>query len=67
MVDEIPTPPSNKPTRKVMVGVAAGAFMTIVAWASKAFANVEIPADVALAGSTVLVFVVQYFIPDSEV
>jgi hypothetical protein len=41
--------------------------MTILAWASKAFAGVEIPAEVALAGSTVLVFILQYFVPNPEV
>lgn len=61
-----PVPPSAKPIRKVVVGAAAGAFMVIVAWASKQFAGVEIPAEVALAGSTVLVFIVQYMVPNAE-
>jgi len=55
------------PSRKVNVGLAAGAAMTILAWASKAFAGVEIPAEVALAGSTILVFVLQYAIPNPEI
>lgn len=53
------------PNRKVTVGLVSGAIMTIVAWASKAYAGVEIPADVALAGATVINFGLQYFIPDS--
>lgn len=57
---------SNVPNRKVVVGAAAGALMTIVAWVSKAFAGVDIPAEVALAGSTVIVFFVQYFVPNVE-
>lgn len=59
--------PVQAPSRKVNVGLAAGAGMTILAWASKAFAGVEIPAEVALAGSTVLVFILQYFVPNPEV
>jgi hypothetical protein len=62
-----PVPSSAMPNRKVVVGVAAGAAMTIVAWASKAFAEVEIPAEVALAGSTIIVFVIQYLVPNAEV
>lgn len=58
--------PVQPPSRKVNVGLAAGATMTILAWASKAFGGVEIPAEVALAGSTILVFILQYFVPNPE-
>lgn len=54
------------PDRKVNVGLAAGAFMTIVAWVSKAFGGIEIPAEVALAGATFIVFMLQYYVPNSE-
>lgn len=54
------------PSRKVTIGLVSGAIMTIVAWASKAYAGVEIPADVALAGATVMNFALQYFIPDAS-
>jgi hypothetical protein len=53
-----------KPDRKVTVGLFAGAVMTIVAWVSKTFADVELSAEVALAGSTVIVFVLQYYVPN---
>lgn len=53
------------PNRKVTVGLVSGSLMTILAWASKQYAGVEIPADVALAGATVINFALQYFIPDS--
>lgn len=53
-----------KPDRKVTTGLLAGAVMTILAWASKTFAGVEIPAEVALAGSTVIVFFLQYYVPN---
>jgi hypothetical protein len=52
------------PDRKVNVGLVAGALMTIVAWASKQYAGVEIPAEVALAGATVIVFMLQYMVPN---
>lgn len=52
------------PDRKVTYGLFAGALMTILAWISSAFAGVVIPAEVALAGSTVIVFALQYFVPN---
>lgn len=55
----------QSPNRKVTVGLVSGAVMTILAWASKQYAGVEIPADVALAGATVINFALQYFIPDA--
>lgn len=54
----------DAPNRKVNVGLAAGAIMTILAWISKTYAGVEIPAEVALAGSTVIVFCLQYLVAD---
>lgn len=59
--------PSNKPSRKVVIGTAVGATMTIVAWGIKAFASVEVPAEVALAGTTVIVSLLQYFVPNTVV
>lgn len=53
--------------RKVTVGLASGALMTILAWASKQYAGVEIPADVALAGATVINFVLQWAVPNKVV
>lgn len=54
------------PSRKVTVALVSGSLMTILAWASKQYAGVEIPADVALAGATVINFALQYFIPDAS-
>lgn len=54
------------PNRKVTVGLVSGSAMTILAWVSKTYASVEIPADVALAGATVINFALQYFIPDAS-
>lgn len=57
---------NNVPNRKVVVGAAAGALMVIVAWACKEFFGVVIPAEVALSASTVLVFLVQFSVPNAE-
>lgn len=55
-----------KPSRKVTVGLVSGSTMTILAWCSKQFAGVDIPAEVAIGGATVINFILQYLIPDSE-
>lgn len=53
------------PDRKITVGLVAGSVMTILAWASKQYAGVEIPAEVALAGATVINFILQYMVPNA--
>jgi hypothetical protein len=53
------------PSRKVTVGLVAGSVMTILAWCSKQYAGVEIPAEVALAGATVINFALQYLVPNA--
>ena len=58
--------PVQTPDRKVTVGLVAGSVMTILAWASKQYAGVEIPAEVALAGATVINFILQYVIPNAS-
>lgn len=55
----------QNPSRKVTVGLVAGSVMTILAWASKQYAGVEIPAEVALAGATVINFMLQYMVPNA--
>lgn len=55
---------NNVPNRKVAVGGIAGAVMIVLAWCSKTYAGVEIPAEVALSFSTILVFILQYAIPN---
>lgn len=57
---------NNVPNRKVVVGAAAGGLMTILAWLSQAFGGPIVPAEVALAGQTVLVFLIQYLVPNAE-
>lgn len=58
--------PVQAPSRKVTVGLVAGSLMTILAWASKQYAGVEIPAEVALAGATVITFALQYFVRNAS-
>jgi hypothetical protein len=55
-----------KPTNKVAAGVLAGALMVLLAWAVKTFAQIELPTEVSMAGSTLITFVVQYFVTDAE-
>lgn len=52
------------PRRRTIAGLLAGSIITILTWASKAYGGVEIPAEVALAGSTLITFLLQYFIPN---
>jgi hypothetical protein len=54
------------PTRKVGVGALAGAVIAIAIWATKAFAQVEVPADVAVAGTVIVTFGLQWLVPDSQ-
>jgi len=56
--------PTANPSRKVVVGGLAGALVTILVWMSKAYAQVEVPAEVAVAFSAVFTFVLQYFVPN---
>ena len=58
--------PVQTPSRKVTVGLVAGSVMTILAWCSKQYAGVEIPAEIALAGATVITFCLQYFVPEAS-
>ena len=53
------------PSRKVGIGAFAGAIVGIGVWVSKAFAAVEVPAEVAVFMSTALVFGLQYVVRDA--
>lgn len=58
---------SKAPTNKVAAGVFAGSIVAVIAWAVRQFYKVDIPAEIAMAGSTAITFVVQYLVPDAEV
>ena len=52
------------PDKKVQVGAGMGGFAAVTAYAIQAYTGEVIPAEVAIAGSTFLTFVVQYFVPN---
>jgi len=52
------------PDRKVSTGLLSGALMSILAWAVGEFTVVQIPPEIAVAGSTVIGFVLSYLIPN---
>lgn len=54
------------PMRKVGVGLAVGSGIAILVWAAKTFGGVDVPADIALAGNTVITFIVQYLVPNAS-
>lgn len=57
---------SAKPARKVSVGAAVGALVTIAVWVIEAAGHTTVPAYVAVALSTLLTFIVSYLIPPSD-
>ena len=50
------------PDRKVQVGAGMGGLAAMIAWGVNAFTGVEVPAEVAVAGSTFLTFAIQYIV-----
>lgn len=52
------------PDRKVQVGAINGAIMAIIAWIVGEFTSVQIPPEIAVAGSTIIGFVLAYFVPN---
>lgn len=56
------------PTRKVTAGGVAGAISAIIVWMLNAYFLIEkpIPAEIAVAITTVLTFAVQYVVPDKQ-
>lgn len=56
----------QRPTNKVGAGVLAGAIAAILVWAARQFGKVEVPAEIAMAGTTVITFIVQQYVHDAE-
>lgn len=54
------------PTRKVAAGALAGAVITVMVWLLKVIWNVQVPADVTTALSTVLTFAMSYITPSAD-
>ena len=57
---------SSKPTNKVIAGVIAGAFVTILVWAAKQFGTVDVPIEVQGALTVIVTAGVQYAVRDAE-
>lgn len=58
--------PSAVPQRKVVVAGMVSAFVAILTWASKAYAGVDVPPEMAVAANGVLSFLASYFVPNSQ-
>ncbi|MHB8815837.1 MAG: hypothetical protein ACYDAE_21605 [Steroidobacteraceae bacterium] len=54
---------SKVPTNKLAASGIAGSVTAIVVWAVKQWGSVDVPADIAVAISTVISFVAGYFTP----
>ena len=54
------------PNRKVGSSALAGALSILLVWASDAYAGVKIPGEAASAITTVLSFLVGYFVTEPE-
>jgi len=62
--------PSYVPTRKVGAGALAGALSVVLVWALNSFLftnpnGAKITGEIASALTTILTFLVGYFVPDS--
>lgn len=53
------------PKAKVVAGALGGAVSVILVWILKAYANVELPPDVAAAFTLVVSTIVAYLIPEA--
>lgn len=55
-----------RPDRKVTAGALAGSLSAILVWTLNTYVTVErpIPAEIAVAVTTVLTFMVSYFVPN---
>lgn len=54
----------NAPSNKIYAVGAAGAAVTIIVWGIQTFTGATVPADVALAMSTVISVLAGYFMPN---
>lgn len=50
------------PSRKVGAGMLAGALSVLLVWAAKEYGGTEIPGEAGSAITTVLTFLVSYFV-----
>lgn len=55
------------PQRKVVAGGLAGAVCSIVLWLLNTAAGITVPGEIAVAIYTLIVFAVQYLVPNAKV
>lgn len=55
---------TKSPTNKVTAGALGGATASIFIWILTAFANVEVPPEVAASFATLIGFIFAYFVRD---
>ena len=52
------------PSRKVNAGGITASLAVVIVWAAKEFARVEVPAEIAVAMTGILAYIVQYMVRD---
>jgi hypothetical protein len=52
------------PERKVTAGVLAGAVSALLVWTLRDYAGIAVPAEQAVAITTVITFTIQWVIPN---
>jgi hypothetical protein len=57
---------STYPTKKVAAAGVAGAVSIVVVWVLHRFVQVDVPPEVASAGTTILAFLAGYFMPPAS-
>lgn len=58
--------PTLKPTRKIVVGAAAGGMVAFITWLIEAFHGPTMTASAAVGLSALITFAIQYWIPNAE-
>lgn len=62
----MPQMQTNQPARKVYAGTIAGALTTVIVWLLRDLAGLSVPEPVAVALTTLIVFLAGYYMPPSE-
>jgi hypothetical protein len=55
------------PQRKVTAGLVAGSLSTLICYVLKAWKGIDVPAEAAVAVTTLFTFGLQYLVPNEEV
>jgi len=64
MANPNPNPPPQPGYNKLLATSAAGALTTIVAYVVHAMLGIDVPAEVAAAGTTLIAGAAQFFMPE---